>query len=75
MKVFFSSREQARKAGFGVMCDNGVNAEKGKRFAREVKHDAQMPRIVGTLAQNPFGGFVPVDFKNRKLAIIQTDKA
>jgi hypothetical protein len=75
MKVFFSSREQARKAGFGVMCDNGKEVEKGKRFARAIKHEAQMPRNTGTLAQNPLGGFVPVDFKNRKLAIVQTDKA
>ena len=37
MQVFFSSREQARKAGFGVMCDNGKEAEKGQRFARSIE--------------------------------------
>lgn len=57
MKVFFSSRDKARKAGFGVMCDNGVNAEQGKRFARQIEahkttsntlvcHSANFDRIV-----------------------------
>lgn len=57
MKVFFPSREEARKAGFGVMCDNGKEAEHGKRFARQIEahktnnntlvcHSANFDRVV-----------------------------
>lgn len=48
MQVFFSSREQARKAGFGVMFDNGKEAEKGKRFARSVEAKASKHQCTDT---------------------------
>jgi len=55
MQVFFSSREQARKAGFGVMCDNGKEANKGERFARSIEAKASQRQCTDAL-----GRIVPV---------------
>ena len=38
----------------------------GKRFAREIQHDEQFPFVSGMMAISPLGGFVPVEWKNRK---------
>lgn len=73
MQVFFSSRDKARQAkrnGLSNIIDNGVNAPKGKRYTLDVKHNAQVPFVSGMLARNTLGGFVPVEWKNRKRHII-----
>lgn len=70
MQIHFKTREQARKAAFGKLVDNGATAQQGKRFAREIQHNAQVPFVSGMLAINPLGGFVPVEWKNRKRHII-----
>ena len=36
MQFYFKTREAARQAKFGKFKDNGANAPKGKRFAREL---------------------------------------
>lgn len=66
MQVFFYTRDKARKASFGKLVDNGATAQHGKRFAREIQHNAQVPFVAGMLARNTLGGFVPVEWKNRK---------
>lgn len=37
MQMHFKTREQARKAGFGKLVDNGATAQHGKRFGRNVE--------------------------------------
>lgn len=73
MQVFFSTRDKARQAkrnGLSNIIDNGVNATKGKRYTLDVKHNEQFPFVSGMLARNTLGGFVPVEWKNRKRHII-----
>lgn len=36
MQIFFKTREQARKAQFGKLIDNGKDSPQGKRFARQL---------------------------------------
>ena len=66
MQIHFPTRQAARKASFGKLVDNGATAEQGKRFGREIQHDEQFPFMSGMLAISPLGGFVPVEWKNRK---------
>lgn len=40
MQIHFKTREQARKADFGKLVDNGTTAQHGKRFGREVTDKA-----------------------------------
>ena len=73
MQIFFSSRDKARQAkrnGLSGIIDNGPDAPKGKRYALDVKHSEQVPFVSGMLAISPLGGFVPVEWKNRKRHII-----
>ena len=36
MQFYFKTREQARKAQFGKLVDNGKDSPQGKRFARQL---------------------------------------
>ena len=40
MQIHFPTREQARKAPFGKLVDNGATAQHGKRYAREITDKA-----------------------------------
>lgn len=42
MQIHFKTREQARKAPFGKLVDNGANAQHGKRYAREIQTEKKI---------------------------------
>jgi hypothetical protein len=38
MQIYFATRDKARSATFGKMVDNGPDAPKGRRFARDISN-------------------------------------